>query len=181
MASKKLTGNKRIVSDSCIEVYNLVQKWRSYITNLHATILEICQIKHKEISDNELKKQGLLEFSESSSIFCELEKLSTTLHSKLENLAFVLKKMEKNLQHINAVVELSLLEQSKDDSIPSNTDPVLFKTWALSGFCDVIESIYLMHRKEYEAKSSIAKEICILRKKSALRHSLKLVGNMSQI
>lgn len=45
--SKNLTGNKRIIYDSCVVLYNAIQKWRSLTAESHSIILNIWSEKQE--------------------------------------------------------------------------------------------------------------------------------------
>lgn len=44
-----LTGSKRIIFDSCVDLHNAVQKWRKTIAISHSVIMQIWKVKQEEM------------------------------------------------------------------------------------------------------------------------------------
>ncbi|KAG8189727.1 hypothetical protein JTE90_019675 [Oedothorax gibbosus] len=164
--NRNLTGNKRIVHDCCIDLYNNIQKWKTVASNLHSIISEICLIKQKELSDSD--KQEIVGEDNSEKTMWQLQSLSEELLCKFEGLEAVMCKISRLPKKLKAINALSELEQSRNDSSDVDLDPVLFKTWPLSRFCNSVEELEKMYMKEFKVKSSITKEISTVTKKSNL-------------
>ncbi|GFS64379.1 uncharacterized protein TNIN_333311 [Trichonephila inaurata madagascariensis] len=158
MSAKKLTGNKRIVNDCCIDIFNYIQKWKSVSSDCYSTIKNICLLKQKELHEQKLFNQGELEEVSSEALTLELTNLSSELQLKLSKLEAIVKKMTDIPRKFKALLELSELQQSTDSDFVSK----------VSRYSEAADEIQQMYRKEFRMKSSIAKEICILSKESEL-------------
>ncbi|KAF8792120.1 cyclin-dependent kinase 2-interacting protein-like [Argiope bruennichi] len=156
MSSKKLTGNKRIIHDSVVDLYNCIQKWKFLTSDCYSTVKSICLIKQNSLHDEDQN-----EAEEPISSFSELENLSCELLQKLKKLEAVAEKIRQIPRKLKSVRELSDLQQSTDE----NFDLELSK---LSIICETSTEIEQMYTKEFKMKSNIAKEICILTKESQL-------------
>ncbi|XP_015912233.2 cyclin-dependent kinase 2-interacting protein [Parasteatoda tepidariorum] len=161
MSSKNLTGNKRIIRDSCIDLHTNVQLWRRITINMHSTILAISQIRQKQLSGEELHPEDKLKVN----TFEELSLMSNQLEENLKNLESIVSKMEKNMQKLNA---LSTLSKSQLSESSFDSDEIPFQSWPLSKFCSMSEEIEGMYKEELKTKMNICRELCIVQDRSTL-------------
>ncbi|GFT54319.1 uncharacterized protein NPIL_555201 [Nephila pilipes] len=158
MSAKRLPGNKRIVHDCCVDLFNYIQKWEGFSTDCLSIIKSICSKKRKELHEQELFNQGQIEETSFDALTVELTNLSSELHLKLNKLEAIVKKMKEIPQKLKAIRELSELQQSIDSSFETR----------VSRFSEAADELQQMYRKEFIIKSSICKEICVFTKESEL-------------
>ncbi|GBM63198.1 hypothetical protein AVEN_58634-1 [Araneus ventricosus] len=158
MSAKKLTGNKRVLQDHVVDLYNCVQDWKIFTSDCYSTVKSICLVKQKSLHDQD---QNVTEEALSEKDFSKLENLSFELLQKLKKLEVVAEKIRQIPGKLESLRKLSYWEQSTDE----NSHLELSK---LSIICESSEEIGQMYTKEFKMKLSIAKEICTLRKESQL-------------